>query len=780
MLAHYAALLFRVQTAVSLLFPPSGVAIALAIWFGAPAALVTGMVSTLMAPHWGSHGWAQWVGWTDAIEPLIAWWLYRRVWRRSLTLDRIKDVAAFIVSAPILACAGSAIVGSLALAMIGKMPWPSISTAMLQWWLGNAIGTMAISPIAILVLTPVLQRWGWLPGAVITRDTAVNGGSVSRRFMEKGAIVGICVAIAILSVSQTSQTGFAFQQFAFLNFVPILWAALRFGAIGGASTGGLCVAAALLSYILQYLHVLTTASLPVDPGVLTVHKLSLLVQCIVGLLVGTATTQQIQAQVKLALSQMQIAEYEVRSQLNEQLELINQALTAANAQLEQANRDKDELLLREQGARSQAESANRIKDEFLAIVSHELRTPLNPILGWSKLLQSGSLDPTVTQKALQTIERNATLQSQLIEDLLDVSRILRGKLVLHKMEVDLGGIIRAALETVRLAAEGKAIALTAPPTDSQILVYGDPNRLQQIMVNLLTNAIKFTPNYGQVTVQLEQVTKEEHDLKTQINPDKHRWNDENPGEFPPHLPTSTYAQVRVIDTGKGIHPDFLPYVFERFRQEDSGTTRNFGGLGLGLAIARHLVELHEGQVEAQSEGVDRGATFIIEIPMIQGKGEREKAKGQESDWATLPTPHSLLPTPVLQDKQILVVEDDADARALLQHVLAAQATVVLAASAQEAIAQLRSFTPDLIISDIHMPEMDGYCLMRYLRQKADWEGESAKAGYRIPAIALTANVREEDREKAIAAGFDAHLAKPVDINRLMQEIERLLRPKAIS
>ncbi|MBD1822518.1 MASE1 domain-containing protein [Cyanobacteria bacterium FACHB-DQ100] len=727
--AHYAALLFRIHPAVSLWFPPSGVAITLAIWFGPAAAIIAGLVSTILAPLWGSSGWMQWVGMTDAVEPFVAWWFYRQFWQRSLFLGRLKDVSAFILSAPVFACASSAVVGSLSLALTGTMSWQAVVNTIPHWWLGNAIATLVLAPIALLTLTPTLQRWQWLPEDLLAPSPRCQDSSRLRA--EKIVIVGLCFAIALLSVSQTSQTGFAFQQFSFLNFVPILWAALRFGAVGGASTASLCVISALLSYVLKYPQALTLPEFPISSDVLTVHKLSLLTQCVIGLFTGTAITQQTQAQVKLAISQIQLAEYEARSRLNEILEQTNRTLAKTNAQLERTNLEKDQLLVREQATRSQAETANRIKDEFLAVVSHELRTPLNPILGWARLLQSGKLDASTTQKAIETIDRNARLQSQLIEDLLDVSRILRDKLVLRQIELEIGLVVRSAIETVRLSAEAKgiSIAFSPPNSESRLLVHGDPNRLQQVVINLLTNAVKFTPQNGRVTIALE---------------------------YPPNE-TLGFVQISVSDTGKGIHPDFLPHVFERFRQEDSGTTRNFGGLGLGLAIVRHLVELHQGKVEARSEGVDRGATFIVKLPVLNPSAE------------LMPEVISLTPqvTGCLSGYKVLIVEDEADARELLRFILEdEQAIVSLSDSAQDAIAKFSSFAPDLIISDISMPGMDGYDFIQHIR---------AVESCRIPAIALTANAREEDRLSAIAAGFDAHIAKPIVLEVLFTEIKNLLQ-----
>jgi signal transduction histidine kinase len=583
---------------VSLWFPPSGVAIALAIWFGPPIAIVTGLVSTVMAPLWGNQGWTQWVGWTDATEPLIAWWLYRQVWQRSINLNRLRDVSTFIFSAPVIACASSAIVGSFTLALVGNLSWQAILPTISNWWLGNAIGTMVIAPVAILTLTPILQASGYLPPSIANTILPTPPQNASRLRAKKITIFVLSLAIAILSVSQTNHTGFAFQQFSFLNFIPVLWAALQFGAIGGITTAGFCVITTLLSYIVKYPEALAPQNFPVDPEVLAVHRLSLLTQCIVGLLTGTAITQQTQAQVKLAISQIQLAEYKARSWLNERFEATNRTLSKTNAQLAQANRDKDELLIREQAARSQAEAANQVKDEFLAIVSHELRTPLNPILGWAKLLQSDELDPATIQNALTTIVRNATLQAQLIDDLLDVSRILRGKLMLNKIELDLDFVIRTTIDTVQLSATAKAITLTFTSSkNSKVLVYGDLYRLQQVMTNLLTNAIKFTPQGGRVTVTLEEL------------------NSGNNSEGAKHQQGSI-AQIRVSDTGKGIEPGLLPHVFEPFWQEDSKTTRNFGGLGLGLAIVRHLVELHHGKIAVHSDGANGGATFFVQLPAI--------------------------------------------------------------------------------------------------------------------------------------------------------------------
>ncbi|MBM0743903.1 GAF domain-containing protein [Phormidium sp. CLA17] len=410
---------------------------------------------------------------------------------------------------------------------------------------------------------------------------------------------------------------------------------------------------------------------------------------------------------------------------------------------------ESERIARNDAVREAARSAeaNRVKDEFLAVLSHELRTPLNPILGWTGLLRSGKLDAVKTAHALETIERNARLQTQLIEDLLDVSRILQGKLKLNIMPVNLAFTIQSAIETVQLAAEAKEIALqteseeigrepienplfsTAHPP--RLVVLGDSVRLQQIIWNLLTNAVKFTDAGGQVNIRLS-------------SSDRH-------------------AQIQVIDTGKGIHPDFLPHVFEYFRQADSTTTRQFGGLGLGLAIVRHLVELHGGTVQADSVGEGKGATFTVQLPLLESK----KSAGDHADQ--LSSPASFLHLP-LDKIRVLLVDDDSDARDLVAFIL--EQSGAIATVVDSAIAALDCFSqakPDILISDIGMPGKDGYGLIQDIRTLPSDQGGQ------VPAIALTAYAGEIDQQQAIAAGFQTHMTKPVDAEELVQAIAQLTR-----
>jgi PAS domain S-box-containing protein len=412
---------------------------------------------------------------------------------------------------------------------------------------------------------------------------------------------------------------------------------------------------------------------------------------------------------------------------NEQGEIVKWFGTATEIDdQKRLEQQRDRILQQEQTAREAAENANRIKDEFLAVLSHELRSPLNPILGWARLLQTRSLDEAQTAEALKVIERNAKLQAELIEDLLDVSRILRGKLSLKVAPVNLVTTIQAAIETVRLAAEAKAIAIQSSLEPHIGYVAGDANRLQQIVWNLLSNAVKFTPTQGRVDICLKTVKAQ--------------------------------AQITVTDTGKGISPDFLPYVFDYFRQAEAATTRAFGGLGLGLAIVRQLVELHGGTIWADSPGEGLGATFVVRLPLTSTQLPAHALNNASERPLNL------------SGINILVVDDDDDARTFCTFLLEQYgATVTTAASAEEALSILTQAKPDVLLSDIGMPSTDGYMLMQQVRAL------NLAQGGTIPAIALTAYAGEIDYQRAIAAGFQQHLAKPIEPTVLMTTILNLLR-----
>lgn len=415
-------------------------------------------------------------------------------------------------------------------------------------------------------------------------------------------------------------------------------------------------------------------------------------------------------------------------QKNERGEIVKWFGTATDIEAQkQLEIERHRLLEQEQAARSAAERANRIKDEFLAVLSHELRSPLNPILGWTKLLQTRKFDETKTAQALATIERNARLQTQLIDDLLDVAKILRGKLSLKVTSVNLSFAIESAIETVRTAAIAKSISLNSVlPNIGQ--VSADAARLQQIVWNLLSNAIKFTGNHGQVNITLEQV--------------------------------GNLAEITVKDTGKGINPEFLPYIFESFRQEDASITRKYGGLGLGLAIVRQLVEAHGGTIVADSPGEGLGSTFTVRLPLLNVEPEikhTNELPPQELDLTGI---------------RILAVDDDPDARELLTVLLTQYGAEVLAvASAEQALATLESFSPDVLVSDIGMPQVDGYTLIQKIRALPP------EKGGRVPAIALTAYAREDDRQRALDTGYQRHVTKPLEPEQLVRSAIALARTK---
>jgi PAS domain S-box-containing protein len=398
-------------------------------------------------------------------------------------------------------------------------------------------------------------------------------------------------------------------------------------------------------------------------------------------------------------------------------------------------RERERQLDLEQSLRLQAEDANRLKDEFLATVSHELRTPLNSIIGWITMLRDGNLEGANRERALEAIERGAKSQSQLIEDLLDVSRIISGKLGLNVQPVNVIPVINAAVETVRPAAEAKGIELQAMTSAKIAMISGDADRLQQIIWNLLSNAIKFTPKGGAVEIVLE---------------------------------TENDSQARIIvrDNGKGISRDFLPFVFDRFRQADGSITRNFTGLGLGLAIVRHLVELHGGNVGVESEGEGKGATFTVRLPMMALPEAHEKTDAEDGFHPDYP---------LLDDLRILVVDDEDSTRELLKMVFEnCRATVESAASSAEALEKVKKTPPHLIVSDIGMPEEDGYTLMQKIRA---WEKETG-CDAPITAVALTAYARAEDRRQSLDSGYQVHISKPIEPFELTKLVENLVRQQA--
>jgi signal transduction histidine kinase/ActR/RegA family two-component response regulator len=402
---------------------------------------------------------------------------------------------------------------------------------------------------------------------------------------------------------------------------------------------------------------------------------------------------------------------------------------------------REEVLASERAARAEAERAGRMKDEFLATLSHELRTPLNAIVGWCSLLQGGPTDHDELAQGLETIGRNARAQTRIIEDLLDMSRIISGKIRLDVQPCDVGEIVRAAVDTVRPAAEAKGITLRVVLDPRIGRLSGDPNRLQQVFWNLLTNAIKFTPKAGTVKVTLQRINSQ--------------------------------AEVSVADSGNGIEGEFLPFVFDRFRQSDSSTTRHHGGLGLGLAIVKQLVELHGGSVTARSAGLGCGATFTIALPVSPLMANPDPESLTSSRETDLRVARDWKADIRLSDVKVVVVDDEPDARDVIRRLLeGCEADVRVAGSATEAIELIRSHRPDVLVSDIGMPGEDGYSLIRRLRALPSEDGGST------PAIALTAYARSEDRIQVLRRGFQMHAVKPVEPAELLAMVASLARAGA--
>jgi len=399
-----------------------------------------------------------------------------------------------------------------------------------------------------------------------------------------------------------------------------------------------------------------------------------------------------------------------------------------------AEEERAASLVRERDARQHAEEADRLKDEFLATLSHELRTPLTSILGWASMIRNGEVEGSNAARAIETIERNARSQARLIDDLLDVSRIITGNLRLDLHPLNLAPIVDTALDALRPTADAKGMKLQTRFVPGQCLVKGDPNRLRQVIWNLLSNAIKFTPRHGSVSIDLTCV--------------------------------ESTARLTVSDTGDGISPEFLPYVFDRFRQAEGSISRKQGGLGLGLAVARHLVELHGGTIRAESDGIGKGAVFTVDLPLAQERRDPARAEERRRE---VERRRSRMGAVRLDGVHVLLVEDDDDSRKLLGTMLKRYgARVTSTKSAAEALAVFEGELPDVLISDIGMPDQDGYELMRKLRALPP------ERGGKTPAIALTGYASRKDRERALNTGYQQHMAKPIEQADMIKAIAALV------
>jgi PAS domain S-box-containing protein len=403
-------------------------------------------------------------------------------------------------------------------------------------------------------------------------------------------------------------------------------------------------------------------------------------------------------------------------------------------QRKQAEAEREELLEKERSARAESERAARLKDDFLATLSHELRTPLNAIMGWTHLVRMAVSNPEQVLRGVEIIERNAKVQAQLVADLLDLSRIVTGKMRLNVQRLHLPAVVEAAVEAVRPAAEARGIHLHCVIEPIAQQIHGDAARIQQILWNLLSNAVKFTPEGGRVQVVLARVDSQ--------------------------------VEITVSDTGKGIRPEFLPYVFERFRQEDSSAAREHGGLGIGLALVKQLTELHGGEIRAASDGEGKGSTFAVKIPFAILHTDDEEPRQHPQVPEPIPAP-PVQDLPLLEGIKVLVVDDEPDALEVIQRILEdRRAAVVTACSVEEALATLERESFDLLLCDIGMPGRDGYELISEIR----------KRGVKTPAAAVTAFARVEDRTRALLAGYQAHVTKPVEHFELLAIVASLLEP----
>jgi signal transduction histidine kinase/CheY-like chemotaxis protein len=653
-----------VHASASAVWAPTGISLAAFLLLGPRVwpAIFTGALAVNLTTA-GAVATSLGIAAGNTLEGLAGAYLVGRFAGGKRAFESPQGLLAFVALGGLLAPAVSATVGVSSLVLGGEAPGAAAPWIWLTWWLGDAAGA--------LIVTPAIVHWALAPRLDWSR---------SRR-LEAALLLVAAIAAAVFVFTGASELAQQRYPVAFLCMPPLVWAAFRFGPRVAAAL--LCLLCGVAVWgTLQGLGPFSTQR----PG-----EALVLLQAFMG------TTAVVTLLMATLVSSW-------RRTLRER------TASEAAATL----------------ARVEAETASRLKDEFLATLSHELRTPLNAIVGWSRLLLEGRHSEADVQRALRVIDRNARAQVQIIEDILDVSRIVTGALRLDPRPLDLRALLEEGLDVVRPAAAAKEIAVGAD-LGRPVPLVADPRRLQQVFWNLLSNAVKFTPAGGRIDVRLRG------------SPDG--------------------VEVEVMDSGPGIHPDFLPHVFERFRQADSTASRAHGGLGLGLAIVRHLVELHGGTVRAENRGDREGSVFTVRLPLA---ADREDAAPPAAGGAA--------PPPRLDGLRVLAVDDDDDALELLTLALErAGAAVSSARSASECLAALGEHRPDVLVCDIGMPQEDGHELIRRVRAL----GEPALAG--VPAVALTAYASGEDRRRAAAAGFDAYLAKPVEPAALSATIAAVAR-----
>jgi signal transduction histidine kinase len=630
-------------------------------------------------------------------EPLLGAFLLRRVLPLPVTLTRVHELLALtlvvvFVSAPLAAALGALVAESYT-----PNP-PGFAIGWRTWWVGDFVGALVMTPLTLRVIT------GW-------RQLGTIG---SRTWLEAAAL-GVVLWIVTQIVFAAPPSSMAMP---FLVFPVLLWAGLRLGVV--------TVGAALCLVVLLTTHDTADGQGPFAAAHLSYGDRLIALQIYVGVMAVSFYTLALlweerartAAALRLAHTSLEARARQQLLDANQALRRREQELSEALAEMARAERHREQLLDAERFARAEAERASQLKDEFLATLSHELRTPLNAIVGWTHILSRTVEDPAIT-RAVETIARNARVQVKLIDDLLDMSRIMAGKLGLAFSRCNLADVVTMAADALKPVAEAKGVSLLVSAAQD-LGISCDAARMQQVVTNLLENALKFTPAGGVVEVSVSV--------------------------------GGGLAHLVVRDSGQGISQEFLPAVFDRFRQADGSTTRRHGGLGLGLSIARQIVELHGGSIRADSEGLGKGSVFTVTLPL---SAAGEPPKGVLSPDAE----------PSLAHRRILVVDDDEDARELLRRLLVEQGCdVVSASSAEEALEALDASPCDIMLTDIGMPGTDGYELLQRVRASRHAE---------LRVIAVTAFARPEDRERTRAAGFDGYAAKPIDPVHLLQTIVRV-------
>ncbi|MGH7314205.1 MAG: MASE1 domain-containing protein, partial [Candidatus Rokuibacteriota bacterium] len=769
------------HASASPVWPPTGIAIAALLLLGTrvwPAILVGAFLVNITTA--GSVTTSLGIAAGNTLEGVVAASFVNRFAGGRQVFERPRGVFMFAAVAGTLSAAVSATVGVTTLTLSGFADRQEYGAIWLTWWLGDAAGALVVAPLLVLWATGAGREW------------------TGRRAIEAGVLALSGVVIGLVVFTGLGPAAVRNQPVAFLTVPPPLWAAFRFGP-REAATATVGLSAIAIGGTLQGFGPFAVGDpnqslLLLQAFLATVSVMTLSVAAVVAerrraqhALHGSALAYRqmfesnphpmwivdSETQRFVAVNDAAVATYGYsRAELLAMaerdvhagdrggvrhltkdgrlidVEITRHAITFSDrpaslvlaydvTDRRRGEEERHRLLEREQAARREAEEANLAKDTFLATLSHELRTPLTAILGWARMLQGGQLAPAQVTQALETIERNVRRQTQLINDLLDISRIVTGKLGLDSHRVDLVPVIEDAVEALRRDVEAKQLQLRTTLEPRAGGVWGDPVRLHQVVVNLVSNAVKFTPEGGHVEVRLERIDDR--------------------------------ACLTVGDTGKGITPEALPHIFDRFRQADSSLTRRHGGLGLGLAIVRELVQLHGGTVEAKSLGEGRGATFRVRLPLAGATPERPGSR--QVAGATRPD----VPVPSLLGVRVLIVDDDPDNLDLLSMTLGPQqagATVTAARSVLEALKAFDRMEPHIVVTDLAMPEHDGYALLREVQARTRGRDTAT------PVVAITAHAGADDRERALAAGFAAYLPKPLEPAQLIRLLARAAGSRA--